>query len=239
MSAPTHMPPAVPWRSVIGTTIRLLTFRAKQAELTSVGLRHLVLGLACTWIVGIGRYWDNPRVGLLQHLGVGSVVYIFVLALLLWLVAWPLRPKHWSYRRVLTFLSLVSPPAILYAMPVEKFFSFEASDTINAGFLAIVALWRVALLVYFLRVVGELDVGSVIVASLLPLTLIVVALTILNLEKAVFSIMGGFAERTINDGAFAALAALSFLSLYLFAPLILFYLVLVVQNRLIKKHDRK
>ena len=51
--------------------------------------------------------------------------------------------------------------------------------------------------------------------------------------------MGGFAERTTNDGAFATLAALSLLSLYLFVPLILFYLVLVVQNRLIKKYDRK
>ena len=126
----------------------------------------------------LGKY---RSVGLLQHLGIGSVVYIFVLALLLWFVARPLRPKHWSYRHVLTFLSLVSPPAILYAIPLEKLYSFEASYTINEWFLAIVALWRVALLIDFLRVVGELDVGSVIVASLLPLTLIVVALTMLNL----------------------------------------------------------
>src|SRR3712207_7552248 len=45
----------------------------------------LAFGLACTWLVGVGRYWDNPRASLLQHLGVGSVVYVFALALLLWL----------------------------------------------------------------------------------------------------------------------------------------------------------
>jgi len=241
MVASTANSPEVSWRDVIATTIRLLTLRAKESELSSFTTRHLLFGLACTWVVGVGRYWDNPRVGLLQHLGIGSVVYIFALALMLWLVAWPLRPQNWSYFNVVTFVALVSPPAILYAIPVEKLFSFETAVLINVWFLAIVALWRVALLIYFLRVVGRLEVGSILVASLLPLTLVVVALTWLNLEKAVFALMAGLSERTptANDGTFAVLQWLSLFAVLLFVPLLIFYLVLIVVNRTTKQSDAK
>src|SRR5688572_1950911 len=127
------------WRDAFVTMFRLLFFRASPAELEKIAWRHFAIGLLCTWLVGMGRYWDNPRVGLPQHLGVGSVIYIFVLSLFLWLVIWPLRPRNWTYFRVLTFISLVSPPAVLYAIPVEKFADLQFANTINAWLLAIVA----------------------------------------------------------------------------------------------------
>jgi hypothetical protein len=232
-------PQADSWSDVIKTTTRLLTFRAGKTELSALGTKYLLFGLACTWIVGIGRYWDNPRVGIWQHLGIGSVVYIFALALLLWLTAWPLRPRQWSYLRVLTFVSLVSPPAILYAIPVEKFFSLKTADSINVVFLGVVALWRVGLLIYFLGVVAELKVLSVFVSAFLPLTLIVVALSALNLEKAVFSLMGGISEHTPNDGAFAILALLSLFSILIFVPLLLTYLGLIIFRNTHGKRTRK
>jgi hypothetical protein len=128
------------WRDVILTASRILTFRASRDELINLGWRHLAFGLGCAWIVGVGRYWDNPKVGLLQHLGVGSVIYVFVLALFLWLVVWPLRPLDWSYFRFCTFVALVSPPALIYAIPVERFYDLNTANSINAMFLAIVAL---------------------------------------------------------------------------------------------------
>ncbi|HEY5443275.1 MAG TPA: hypothetical protein VIJ87_02125, partial [Pyrinomonadaceae bacterium] len=205
--------------------------------------RHLTFGLLCTWIVGVGRYWDNPRVGLLQHLGVGSVIYVFVLSLFLWLIVWPLRPKDWGYFRVLTFISLVSPPAILYAIPVEKW-DLDAANSINSLFLLIVALWRVALLVFFLRRSGELDPLSIIVATFLPLTMIVIGLSMLNLEQAVFNFMGGLRDRTPNDSAFGIVMLLSLISFLLFIPLVIGYAVMVAvntaharQQRLLKELD--
>lgn len=52
--------PLVPnWRNVFLTVVRLLSFRATTEELLGLGSRHLAFGLLCTWIVGIGRYWDN------------------------------------------------------------------------------------------------------------------------------------------------------------------------------------
>lgn len=221
-----------PWSSVIATNFRLLTFRATRDELLDLRGGHLMLGTGCAWLVGIGRYWDNPKVGLLQHLGIGSVVYVFVLALFLWLIIWPLKPKNWSYFRVCTFVALVSPPAVLYALPVERYFDFNSANSINVWFLAIVATWRVALLFFFLRRAGQLDWLSVVAGGLLPLTLIVVVLTELNLEKAVFSLMGGLSatERTANDGAFAILQTLSLLSVLLFIPLLCCYLILALMK---------
>ena len=179
----------------------------------------------------MGRYWDNPRVGFLQHLGVGSVVYVFVLSLFLWLVVWPLRPRDWTWFRVLVFVSLVSPPAILYALPVESRFPLETANSLNEKFLLVVALWRVALLVFYLRRLGALDYFSVVLATLLPLTLIVFTLTILNLEKAVFDFMGGVREGTASDASYAVLFLLSFLSVWLFVPVVLCYVVLVFSAR--------
>ena len=129
------------------------------------------------------------------------------------------------------YLTCISIPAILYAIPVEKIFSIETSNRINVWFLLIVALWRVALLFYFLRVMAKLSWLSLLVAALLPLTLIVSTLTALNLERAVFELMGGIRDRTPNDDAFATLWFLSLVSLLLFIPLVLFYVVLVLINR--------
>ena len=220
-----------PGRAVVTTSLRLIFFRASQSELIQVNRRHLALGLICTWLVGMGRYWDNPRVGWLQHLGVGSIVYVFILALFLWLIIWPLRPRNWSYFRVLTFVSLVSPPAILYAIPVERFVSLDTANSVNAIFLAIVAIWRVALLIFFLKRLGELDWFSIVVATLLPLTLIVVTLTVLNLDQVVFNIMGGRHDPSPNDAAYLILVLLSWLSIYLFIPLVVAYAIIAAFRR--------
>lgn len=218
---------SVPWPNVFATAVRLLTFRATREDLTGLSYRHLFLGLFCTWIVGMGRYYDNPRVGLLQHLGIGSVIYVFAFALFLWLLVWPLKLPHWNYLRVCTFVSLVAPPAIIYAIPVEQFFDIDTANSFNVLFLLIVACWRVALLIYFLRVLTRLDAFSIIVTTLLPLTVIITVLTALNLERAVFSIMGGLSERTANDEAFGLLSLLSLFSFLLFIPLLICYLYLV------------
>lgn len=228
----------VSWTTVSSTTIRLLTFRASREELIALGYKHLAFGLVCTWLVGMGRYWDNPRVGLLQHLGVGSVVYVFVLALLLWLIIWPLLPQHWSYLRIAAFVSLVSPPAILYALPVEKFYSIETANEINLLFLTVVATWRVALLIFFVRRLGQLGWFSLTIGTLLPLTLIVVTLTMLNLEKAVFDFMGGVREGTAGDESYAFLALLSFFSVILFIPLVVSYAIIAVSERVAAHEER-
>jgi hypothetical protein len=209
------------------TVIRLLTFRISREEFLQFNNRHLAVGVGATWIVGIGRWWDDPGARLLQHLGAGSLIYIFLLALLLWLVIWPLKPEGWSYRHVLTFVSLTSFPAILYAIPVERFVSMPAARTLNAWFLAVVAAWRVGLLFFYLRRHARLPGFSILVAALLPITLIIVTLTMLNLERAVFEVMGGLrGGGTANDEAYGVLIMLTLISSLLFIPLLICYISL-------------
>jgi len=177
----------------------------------------------------MGRWWDDAGASMLQHLGVGSIIYIFILSLVLWFEVFLLRPKNWSYIHVLTFVAMTSLPAILYGIPVEKFLSLEAAQFVNLIFLIIVATWRVALLAYYLRVHARLSAFAVAVMTLLPLTAIVTVLTILNLERAAFVSMGGFrGTPTSHDSAYDFLAALTAVSILLFIPLVISYIVLVV-----------
>ena len=219
--------------SVLEAASKLLTFRLSCEEFLQLNYKHLVFGLLCTWIVGMGRWWDDPNAGLLQHLGIGSLIYIFILAFILWLGIFLLKPKNWSYLHVLTFVSLTSPPAILYAIPVEKFLSLDKANAINLLFLIVVASWRVALLVYYLKWHAQLKPFAIVVSTMLPITAIVVTLTILNLERAAFVSMGGFrGEPTAHDSAYNLLSFLTLLSLLLFVPLLICYIVLVVKTEM-------
>lgn len=220
-------------KTLLREEFRLLTFRPVSSAVPAHWRAFLIFGLFFTWLAGIGRYWDNPRAHLWQSLGLGSVVYVFVLAFVIWAMLIALRPKNWSYLNVLLFVTLTSPPAVLYAIPVEKFMTAEAAVSANIWFLAIVATWRVALYAVFLRRMAGLSVAGVIVGTLLPMAIIVVTLTILNLEHVVFNLMGGTRrdERSVNDGAYEVVVTLSMLSVLLAPILAAAYGVLVYRSR--------
>jgi hypothetical protein len=225
------------WREVGRTVARLLTFRISREELLALDARHLKVGLVCTWLVGMGRYWDDPGASLLQHLGLGSVLYVLVLSAFLWGVMYLLGPEDWSFQRLLTFVALVSPPAALYAIPVERFLDLSTARSVNAWFLLIVAAWRVGLLGFYLKRLARLGVFSMLVGTLLPLTAIVVALTALNLERAVFDVMSGMRENggTANDEAYFVLLLLTMLSMAAVGPLLACYLGLGIAVHLRKR----
>ena len=210
------------------TAFRILTFQASTEELRGLNSAHLVLGLICSWIVGMGRWWEDPRANLWQHLGVGSLAYVFVLAAFLWLLLWPLRPAFWSYRNLLTFIALTSIPGILYAIPVRHGLGLEPGQMVRLWLLAIVSGWRVALLVFYLGRAAGFRGFRRFLASFFPLMLIVVALTMLNLERVVFNIMGGIApdDRSVNDVAYEVLMTITLLSFYVFVPFAVIYLII-------------
>jgi len=135
---------------IITDQIALLSFRRFKPKLSQYKYYYIVFGLFTAWLAGIGRYWDNPKAELWQYLGLGSVAYCLFLAGLIYLLL-PLRPRNWSYANVLIFISLTSLPAILYAIPVERFMSMDLAQNVNVAFLAVVATWRVILLILFLK----------------------------------------------------------------------------------------
>jgi hypothetical protein len=155
-----------------------------------------------------------------------------VLALLLCLIVAPLDPENWSYKQVLTLVSLTSPPAILYAIPVERFTELSVARELNVWFLAIVALWRLALLLYFLKRLAGLSLFASSIAALLPVMAIVTVLTFLNLERSAFDVMGGLRDSgTANDSAYGILFGLTFVSVLLFLPVLGCYFVLIYTRK--------
>lgn len=216
---------------------RVLSFRKPSPAMGSDWRSYLAYGLVVTWLAGIGRYWDNPRAGPLQHLGLGSLAYVLVLGGFLWLLIAPLRPARWSFRQVLLFLTLCSPPALLYAIPVERFMGMDQAQSINAWFLAVVAFWRMALLFVFLVRGAGLSLAETFVATLLPVTLIVVALSALNLEHVVFSIMAGTSpnKESPADTSYLVVWLLSIVSIYAAPVLLVWYSVLVYLARTRRK----
>lgn len=219
-------------RQLLADQWRFLTFRRMSPAVREHWRLYLAVGLFFTWLAGVGRYWDNPRAKLWQHLGLGSLFYVFILALLIWAILAPLKPRNWSYRNVLLLTTLTAPPAILYAVPVERFLTRDGAIVANMWFLGLVAAWRVALFATFLRRDAALSIGRVIVGTLLPLAVIVVALTALNLEHVVFRIMGGLREsdRSSNDGAYVIVLLLSVVSVYIAPILVIAYAVLIARK---------
>lgn len=222
---------SLPISRLAGEQVDFLLFRPFKPDLGEHFSAYLGWGMAMTWLAGMGRYWDNPNAALWQKAGLGSIGYVLVMAWLIWLITLPLQPRNWSYRNVLVFVTLTSAPAILYATPVEKFMSLGAAQTMNGLFLFTVATWRVALLVSFLRRAAGLSGLAVSVATLLPLGLIVTVLSILNLEGAVFEIMGGFEPGTAYDAAYGIVVTIMILAWISTPLLIAVYCGLIIKAR--------
>lgn len=213
------------------TITGLLSFQLSKEALTNFSSAHFIIGLFGTWIVGMGRYWDDPGAKVLQHLGLGSVIYIFVLAFIIWLVVLPFKVQNWNYFIVLTFISLTSFPAILYAIPVERFVSMDLANKINVWFLAVVALWRLSLLFHFLKRFTELPIWNIITITFLPICMIITVLTALNLHRVVFNVMGGIRSETPHDSAYSVLVLLTVISMILIGPLVIAYVIGIYRRR--------
>ena len=221
---------------IIYYIFKLLTFKLTRNEMLEFNNKHLLAGIIGSWIVGMGRYWDDTKASLLQHLGLGSVIYIFALAGFIWIILLPFKIEKWSYKTVLTFIALTSFPAIFYAIPVERFFSISTANSMNVWFLAIVALWRLCLLYYFLKHFTRLSVGNIVTVTFMPICLIISVLTMLNLHNVVFEVMGGIRNPSPHDSSYLVLMLLTGLSMILAIPLLVAYGLGIYESR---KKNRK
>lgn len=216
---------------IINYIVKLLTFKLTRNEMLEFNNKHLLAEIVGTWIVGMGRYWDDTKASLLQHLGLGSVIYIFILAGFIWLILLPFKIEKWTYKTVLTFIALTSFPAIFYAIPVERFFSIATANTMNVWFLAIVAVWRLCLLYYFLKHFTKLSSGNIVTVTFMPICLIISVLTMLNLHNVVFEVMGGIRNPSPHDSSYLVLMLLTGLSMILAIPLLIAYGIGIYNSR--------
>lgn len=210
-----------------------LFFNWSKLELYQNQKTFFIWGFIITWIVGIGRYWDNPRAEIWQILGLGSLSYVFVLTLILYLLIKPLAPEKWTVKNLLLFSVMTSFPAVLYAIPVERFMSLEAASMCNVIFLAIVAIWRMLLYAKLLSDLANFKALPKFAAFFSPLLLIVFTLASLNLEHVIFRIMGGLMEneKTANDAAYVIILLITYCSIYLSPIIILSYIFCIFKRK--------
>ena len=211
---------------------RILSFGFGGDDLRALNRDHQIFGVIATLLVGVGRYWDHPDPYLFQSLGIGSLSIAALLSLLVYLVVLPLKPRDWDLANLATFITLTALPALLYAIPVERFLALPQARSANVAFLAAIAAWRVGLLYAYLRRRAEFPRWLSVVALLLPTAGVIVVLTALNLEQAVFDLMSGLHDdSTPADAAYSALALITAFALILFPALVAAYIAGIVLRR--------
>lgn len=207
---------------VFTTELKFLAFRAVRPDMKRLRWHFLALGMVSSWLAGVGRYWDTPEAQWWQYAGLGSVVYTLFMAALLFALILPMQPRHWSYLNVLTFVGMTAPPAVLYAIPVERFVAPQTASQVNLAFLLVMSVWRVALLWRYLRGSAALSFLAAFFALSLPLALILALLGYFQFTAIVMEGMMGsrggahapnLAGRAVVGLGFGALFALPFLFL--------------------------
>lgn len=157
------------------------------------------LGLLFVLSAGLAREYDREDLlhepwHLLLPLGV-SLVTSLILYTWLFLECWrsgartlaTFLPGYWQF---LGWYWLTAPLAWLYAVPYEQFLSPLAATQLNYLTLAIVALWRVLLMIRIAHIAYGMAVGRAAVLVLAFAT--VVAFLAVNLApKPIFDVMAG------------------------------------------------
>jgi hypothetical protein len=174
---------------------RVLTFRTTAEDVAKWCYWELGLGLICTWLVGIGRWWDDPRdLPLPVTLGLGSIAYVWIFTFVMWVLIHPIVDNPPTILQVLTFVCFVSPPAALYAIPVEHWTGMETAIQLNLAFLFIVAVYRVSLLIRFFVVAIKMSIGKALLTTFLPISIAIVSIAVMNMMIKIIEFMGGVRE---------------------------------------------
>jgi hypothetical protein len=101
------------------------------------------------------------------------------------------RPPFFSaYRSFLTLFWLTAPLAWLYAVPYERFLSPGAATEANLWTLALVATWRVALMVRVISVITDRSAVSPFFLVMAFADAVALA-AVLAMPKPIISVMGG------------------------------------------------
>ncbi|HRJ34320.1 MAG TPA: hypothetical protein PKY51_12295 [Fimbriimonadaceae bacterium] len=116
-------------------------------------------------------------------------------------------------------------------------FPLEIAQRLNLAFLAIVALWRVALAIHYFRVGCGITITRSFVALLTPISIIILARVSSGRAGYVMDLMGGVrkATSTVRDSSDSVIAALAFLSVPIAFIGILSYVTVLASN--VKSND--
>lgn len=218
------------------TILRILTFRAAREELKENVAALLVTALIITWIVGIGRWWDDPRdLPIFVRMGVGSVLYVFGMAAILWVTFAPFVAEKLGARHFVAFVASTSLPGLVYAVPIEQWTDLDTAATYNVFALLFVSVYRVSLLLWFCRRVNKLNWTESVVVTFLPISVIAFALTALGHAASVMDIMGGLRDRMSKSDMEMIVGLIGCLSIVLGPILIIIYIAMASHAQYLRK----
>src|SRR5262249_48034780 len=110
------------------------------------------------------------------------------------------RPPFLStYRSFLTLFWFTAPMAWLYAVPYEQFLAPADAVRANLLTLALVSIWRIALMTRVVTVLTTYHLRTALMLVLAFGATIATGLAIANFSKPVIDIMGGVAEPTESE----------------------------------------
>ena len=218
------------------TIFRTLTFRAKREELKENVAARLVTALVITWIVGIGRWWDDPRdLPFFVRMGVGSVLYVFGMAAILWATFAPLVSERLGAHHFVAFVASTSLPGLVYAVPIERWTDMDTAATYNVFALLFVSVYRVSLLIWFCLRINKLNWTESMVVTFLPISVIAFSLTALGHAASVMDIMGGLRDRMSKSDMEMIVGLIGCLSVVCGPVLLLIYIAMAGQVRYMRK----
>lgn len=239
-TSPRPVEPSAP-RLSVWTMGRFLIGSAQAIKQVAQTPASLGLGLLFVLSAGLAREYDGEDLlhepwHVLLPLG-ASLATSLILYLLLFIVSWgSIARQHGFVRTYLRFLALywmTAPLAWLYAIPVEHFLDSGDAMGFNLSMLAIVSLWRVALMIRIVCVVfGLRPVAAFFVVMCFADAVMLLLLRFVELP--LLSMMGGIrlseGERLLTETSFFAVL-LGFLSMWLWLPATLIVLACGFRSR--------
>lgn len=207
----------------------------RQAIVEIARCREAVwLGLAFVLLAGVARDYDGEDLLARPYWLALPFAASLVTSLLLYgleqLVATPKPPARVvSYRQFLALYWLTAPLAWLYALPVERWMSEGVAAEFNLWLLAIVATWRVFLMVRVFSVLFGVSAGFATTVVLFFADS-VVAVASWQVPIPIFNVMGGV-RLTGSESVLLGSVLLTRLVSVLLWPILLIVFVVSVWRR--------
>ncbi|MCA8996587.1 MAG: hypothetical protein KDA80_06375 [Planctomycetaceae bacterium] len=190
-------PQPIPTRVTLKTIAQFLIGQRQAIEAIADCRSCLWLGMTLTILAGLCREYDQEDLlrepwYLLIPLVASSVVILLLFAVIHALpeVRRNKRNRWEQLRQLASCFWMMSPMAALYAVPVERILDAVPAMATNLWFLAIVATWRVLLIIRVVSVIYGVSVWKVVFPVFLLADSVVLQLLVIT-PAPVFTIMGG------------------------------------------------
>jgi hypothetical protein len=198
------------------TVVRYLFGSAAAIRSVAADRMAIPVGILFCILAGLARHYDQTLLAEQPLIVLRSWAFSLVSGAMLSVgMLWPGKTTGLlSLRAFFGLFWMTAPLAWLYAFPVERWFEPVLAAKANLAFLAIVAFWRVVLMVRVLFVLTAMPVHQCLWRVMIPASLEVLVIAFLGRLYSALAGMGGLdhspaEEVLINATKFALIGAIA------------------------------